>query len=179
MMLTRLDDLPGIVRVGLIVGGYVAALVLAVLVLVAYVSLTSGPDRDASSGMYAFADGLLFLLAFALAALAPTALALYFLRAFATPWRLFSVAAVAMALTGLLAVASIVRAPAAVDPWSALAVPRIFLAPLLAGLFALVGLFSPSRRHRGWLFAAAGLEAITSAYGFAHWFLPLLLPAGR
>jgi hypothetical protein len=38
---------------------------------------------------------------------------------------------------------------------------------------------SPSRRHRSWLYAAAGLEAITSASGFAHWFLPVLLSAGR
>jgi hypothetical protein len=128
--------------------------------------------------MYAFADGLLFLFAFAVASLAPTGLALHSLRAFTAPWWVFSSVGLAISITGLLAVASIAEPDTASGAWSTLAVQRIFLAPLLAGLFALIGLFSPTRTHRAWFFALAGLESITGIYGFVHWFLPLLLPRG-
>ena len=177
-VLARLSNLSGLAKVRVVVGGYVVALALATLALTVYVSITSSPDRDASSGMYAFADGLLFLFAFAVASLAPTGLALHSLRAFTAPWWVFSSVGLAISITGLLAVASIAEPDTASGAWSTLAVQRIFLAPLLAGLFALIGLFSPTRTYRAWFFAFAGLESITGIYGFVHWFLPLLLPRG-
>jgi hypothetical protein len=177
-LLARLSDLSGLAKVGLVVCGYVVALVLAALVLTVYASITSGPDRVASSGMYAFADGLLFVFVFAFAAVPPTGLALHLLRHFNRLWWVFSSTGLAISLTGLLAIANIPEPTTAPGAWSALAVPRMFLAPLLAGLFALIGLFAPSRMHQRWLFAAAGLESLTWAYGFVLWFLPLLLSAG-
>lgn len=177
-VLARLSNLSGLAKIRVVVGGYVVALALATLALTVYVSNTSSPDRDASSGMYAFADGLLFLFVFAVASLAPTGLALHSLRAFTAPWWVFSSVGLAISITGLLAVASIAEPDTASGSWSTLAALRIFLAPLLAGLFALIGLFSPTRSHRAWLLALAGLESITGIYGFVHWFLPLLLPRG-
>lgn len=172
---TRLDQTSFLGRVGWVLGGYVGALAVAAFALLTYANATSGPDRDASSGMYAFSDALCFLLAFAVASIAPTGLLLHFLRAVAGPWRVFALLGLGLSMTGLLAAVDLARAHAEYGPWSALAVPRVFLAPLLMGLFVLVGVFAPSRAHRRCLFAAAGIECMTSAYGLLHWFVPVLL----
>lgn len=171
----RLDRLSYAARVGLVAGGYLAALVAATLALLAYVQVTNGPDRDASSGMYAFADALLFLLVWAAGSVAPTTLMLYFLRRSIVPWRVFGSLGLAASVTGLLAVLHIAQTHAEVGAWSMLAVPRVLLAPLLLGLFVLVGVFSPGRGSRTSLFAAAAIECVTSFYGFVHWFVPALL----
>lgn len=171
----RLDRISCLGRVGLVAGGYVGALAVAVLAFIAYAYATSGPDRDASSGMYAFADALYFLLAFSAASIIPTGLLLHFLRVFAGPWRVFASTGLGVSLTGVLAAAEIARAPVEYGFWSSLAVPRVFLAPLLAGLFVLVGIFSPSRANQRCLLAAAGIECMTSGYGFLHWFVPAIL----
>lgn len=175
-VLARLNRLSCGARVALVALGYVAALAAAVLALIGYVSLTSGPDRDASSGMYAFADVLFFVLAFAAGSIVPTGLMLYFLRAFVTPWRVFASVGLGISATGLLAAANVAGWSSEYGVFSMLAVPRVFLAPLLAGLFVLVGMFSPGRVNRRWLYTAAAVECITSLYGFVHWFLPLLVP---
>lgn len=172
---TRLDRLSGFARLGFVLGGYVGALAVAVLALVAYASMTSGPDRDASSGMYAFADALCFILVFAAGSIVPTGLLLYFLRALAAPWPVFAWVGLGVSVTGLLAAVDIAGSHVEYGIWSTLAVPRVFLAPLLAGLFALAGVFSPSRTNQRCLFAAAGIECMTSSYGFIHWFVPAML----
>ena len=41
-------------KVGLVAAGYVGAFVVASLVVMLYVALTSGPDRQGAQGMYAF-----------------------------------------------------------------------------------------------------------------------------
>lgn len=48
-------------KVGIVVAGYVIALLAAIVVVEVYTRLTESPDRDLYSGMYAFGDGLLFL----------------------------------------------------------------------------------------------------------------------
>ncbi|MFN8522624.1 MAG: hypothetical protein U0821_05895 [Chloroflexota bacterium] len=171
----RLDGLSVVARAGLVGGGYVAAFVVAVVAVVALVAVTSGPDRDASSGMHAFSDALFFLTVLSAGSVLPTGLLLYFMRAFATPWRLFAGLGLALSITGLLAAAAIAQPHLANDLWSILAVLRIVVAPLLAGLAALVGVFSPGRRSRNLLFSAAALECATSAYGVVHWLVPALL----
>jgi hypothetical protein len=46
-------------KVGLVAAGYVGAFVVASLVVMLYVALTSGPDRQGAQGMYAFGDSML------------------------------------------------------------------------------------------------------------------------
>lgn len=170
----RLDRLSGAARLGLVGGGYVAALAVAVLALFAFVAVTSGPDRDASSGMHAFADALFFVFVLAGGSVVPTGLLLHFMRAFATPWRVMASVGVAVSISGLLAVANIAQSHTEIGVGSMLAVPRVLLAPLLLGLFALAGIFAPHRGSRRWLFAAAGVECATSLYGAIHWLVPSL-----
>jgi hypothetical protein len=69
--------LPTLAKVGIIVGGYVAATLLAFCVVMIHQAVW--PEVDASSGMYAFGETLLFVAVFGAVAIAPTALALFFL----------------------------------------------------------------------------------------------------
>jgi hypothetical protein len=69
-----------VAKAGLVTLGFIAAFAIAWLVVGIYVAATSGPDRQSSSGMYAFGDSLLFLGAFGLAAVPATGAALFFLR---------------------------------------------------------------------------------------------------
>ena len=68
-----------IAKLGLVTGGYIVACVLAGGVVYVYQLLTDTPVTQASSGMYAFGDLLLFIGVFGILALFPTGLALYFL----------------------------------------------------------------------------------------------------
>ena len=68
-----------ITKVGLVIAGYVAACFLASGVVYVDRLFTSTAVTQASSGMYAFGDLLLFVGMFGVLALLPTGLALYFL----------------------------------------------------------------------------------------------------
>jgi hypothetical protein len=63
-----------------VTAGYVAAFLMASAAVAIRVASTSGPDAQASSGMYAFGDALLFVAVCGVAALVPTGVALFFLR---------------------------------------------------------------------------------------------------
>ena len=66
-------------KVGLVIGGYVAACLIASGVVYVWELISQGPIAQASSGMYAFGDLLLFIGVFGVLALIPTGLAVYFL----------------------------------------------------------------------------------------------------
>jgi hypothetical protein len=150
-------------KVGLVATGYVGAFLVAFAVVAIHVALTSGPDWQASSGMYAFGDSLLFLAVFTLASIPAAGAALFFLRPYRMFWRAFSLAALAIAATGLVALIDYVAQRTALGPWSVLAVLRILLAPTCALTFLLSGLFAPNRSTRIALFAATLIEATVIA----------------
>jgi hypothetical protein len=150
--------LPAVAKAGIVVGGYAAAILLALCVVSIYIYQTSGPDRDASAGMYAFGDSLLFIAVFGVASTVPTALALVFLRQSRYFWIAVSVVALALASTSLAAVAAIL-------------LEQQKLA--LTASFGLAALFAPEARFRWCLFGAASAEGLSSVYGFSHWFAPL------
>ena len=66
-------------KLGLVVGGYVAACLIASGVLYLWQLSTQNASAQASAGMYAGGDVLLFLGVFGVLALIPTGLAGYFL----------------------------------------------------------------------------------------------------
>lgn len=68
-------------KVGLVIGGYVAACLVAVGAVYVNGLLTPDAVKQASSGMSAFGDMILLIGAFGFCALFPTGLALYFLIA--------------------------------------------------------------------------------------------------
>jgi hypothetical protein len=69
-----------------VAGGYLTAFLIAVAAVAIHVALTNGPIQQASSGMYAFGDLLLFFGVFAVLALVPTAAALFFFRRYRHFW---------------------------------------------------------------------------------------------
>ena len=170
-----------LVKVGLVVVGYVAAVMVAVAVVTIYVAATSGPDRQTYGVMYGFGDDLLFLAVFGVAAVPATGAALFFLRPYRSFWLVFSVVALGIATTGLTVLIGYV-APRTADVrfilhvWSALAPLRILIAPLFALNLFLSGLFAPNRSYRIALLVAAVIEAAVFAYVAFTWFHPFRTP---
>jgi len=150
-------------RVGLIIAGYAAAILVALLVVRIYMGLTSGPARDASAGMFAFGDMLAFLAAFGLAAVPATVGALFLLRSRPGFWMPLAIVALLLAATSVAALfihlGETFPGPGAPQrAWPAYATLRLLLAPLCALAFLLAGILAPVRRARLALLAAAALE---------------------
>ena len=108
-------------------------------------SATSGPDAQASSGMYAFGDSYLFIAVFGLLALLPTGPTLFFLRPYRRVWSVLSAAGLCVAITGVAAAALFALgrdavAPSALAAWADFSVLRILGA-------AVTRLRSPFRSH--------------------------------
>jgi hypothetical protein len=129
--------------------------------------------------MYAFGDALLFVGVFGVCALVPTGAGLVFLRPYERGWRLLSVAALALAVTGVAAaILYAVGRHATASPLAtcaAFSVLRILAAPLLALTFLLCTLLAPYPFARYALGGAALMEAAVSTYAGLVWFLPLFL----
>jgi hypothetical protein len=69
----------GLVKLALVIGGYIAACLLSYGIVYVWVLLTqNNPIAQASSGMYAFGDLILFISVCGFLALFPTGLAVYF-----------------------------------------------------------------------------------------------------
>ena len=66
-------------KFGLVIGGYVAACLIATGAIYVYQYFTQDTTSQASAGMAAFGDLILFIGTFGALALIPTGLALYFL----------------------------------------------------------------------------------------------------
>ena len=166
-------------KIGLVAFGYVASILLASAVVAIRVLMTSGPDAQASSGMYAFGDALLFVTVLGVAGLVPTGLALFFLRPYPRFWTVFAALVVAVAITGVVAAAVFAVGRSAVSgplaEWTAFSVLRILVAPLLTLAFLAFTVLSPYRVPRLVFLAATAAEAAVSAYGAFVWVLPLLL----
>ena len=169
------------VKVSLIACGYVGAFLLASAVVAVRVAATSGPVAQASSGMYAFGDAVVFAGVFGVVALVPTGAGLFFLRSFRQFWTVLATFGLAVACTGLAATIFYAvgrgAAPSLIATLAMVSVLRILIAPLLALMFLVCTVFAPRRTPRFALLAATLIEAAVTAYAAAIWFLPLFLPA--
>lgn len=165
-------------KVALVAGGYIAALLMASVAVGLRMATTSGPDAQASSGMYAFGDALLFVSVFGVCTLVPTGGALFFLRPYRHFWTALSALGLAVAVTGIAAAILFTvgrhAPPSLLATWAGISVLRILVAPLLVPAFLVCALFSPHRPPRLAFLAAAAMEATVSAYGAAVWFVPLI-----
>ncbi len=112
--------------------------------------------------MHAFGDASVFIVAFAAGSVVPTGLVLHFLRTCPRASAVYSGAGLAVAVTGLLAVASLHAPGLQATSGPVLAIPRVFVAPLFAAPFTLVGVSSPGRASRRGLYAAAAIECFTA-----------------
>ena len=169
-------------KIGLIAAGYAGALLVASATLAVRVASTSGPDAQASSGMYAFGDSYLFIAVFGVLALVPTGALLYYLR----PYRRFSVvlagfglvlASTGVAAVMLYALGRDAAAPSFLAAAASFSVLRILLAPVLAPALLVVAMLTPHRFPRIALLTATFAELTVVAYAAFVWFLPLLAGA--
>jgi energy-converting hydrogenase Eha subunit A len=164
-------------KVLLVLAGYLAALAIASMVVSIYVAATEGPDRQSYGGMFAFGDSILFLGVFVLAALPATGTALFFLRPYHAFWRLFAAGALLGTTTGILALANFLpfrygTIGSTLGAWSMLAPLRILLAPALAIVFLISGLFSPTRWTRIAFLSATAVETVVFVWVALIWFHP-------
>ena len=165
-----------LVKCGAVLAGYMIAVIAASAAVAVRVANTQGLDAQASAGMYAFGDLILFLGVFGILALFPTGLALYFLRRFERFWTVFSAAALAFSVTGLCA--ALVIAIASTQPsrsaWGVLAAIgfwRMLIAPLLALAFVLSTFIASIRCARLTLLGATLIEGATGTYTLIFWFV--------
>lgn len=101
--LDRLRALPILAKWGIVLGGYASAILIPSGIVWLHVVLTSGPEADASSGMYAFGDALLFIALFGMIAIIPTGAAAVFLGLRRTIIALLLLATLAVAAVGVVA----------------------------------------------------------------------------
>ncbi len=165
------------IKLGIVLAAYLAAFVVAAEVVhLRELRPQWQATSQASPGMAAFADFILFVEVFGVAAAAPTALASYFLRPFRRVYTVFATGCLALAVTGLLAAVIVVGTRSlqgetglsrAFAPFGDI---RTFLSPILAPSFLVSVPLAPTWRCRWILLAAAAMEAVALASGHA-WLL--------
>src|SRR6267378_3935245 len=99
-------------KFGIVMAGYGAAIVAGWLASWQYNARVAGLPYDTSGGMYAAGEAMYSTAAFLVVALVPTLLLLWFLRHHEGFWNTMSVASLAFAAVGLLAVFSPLLVPA-------------------------------------------------------------------
>jgi hypothetical protein len=160
------------VKIGIVIVGYILACVAAYVATYINELATRSTDAQASQGMFAFGQSILFLLVFGGLALIPTVLAVYFLRSSEKFWNGFAVLCLAFSIAGIIIVIAnammnanllhISKSSATVV--SLFGVLRAFGAPLLIVGFLVLAVIAPSRRPRIFLLASAGLEVLGELY---------------
>ena len=164
-------------RLLLILGGYGVAFALAVLALEVRLWLTDTPDAQASAGMYAFVDGMLFLAVLGLLSLVPTAALLTSFRSSRVLWAAVAALALIVAASGLVAVALFAAMRLqlwfARDPTfemlAALSVLRLLPAPLIFLALTLAAAIAPPSLARRALVASLGVEALVGVVAATFW----------
>lgn len=166
-------------KIGIVAGGYAAAAVVALAAVGVDVATTRSAQAQASSGMLAFGDALLFVAVFGVAALAPTGIALFFLRPYRPVWIALATIGVGVAFTGLAAAALFsadrhAAAPAPIATLADVSVLRILLAPIVALVAFVCAAFSPHRWPRLTLLAVGIAEMGVGTFGAMVWIVPML-----
>jgi len=166
-----------LVKALVVLAGYAAAFLAACAAVYVRQLNTQGTDAQASAGMYAWGDAMLFGAVFGGVALFPTGLGLYFLRPLRVFWTLLAIAALALAVTGpvcavgLELLRPLPNPPACLQLFACFAIFRALAAPLLAPAILLGGCIAPTRFARWALLGATALEGVTAAYSLVHWFI--------
>jgi hypothetical protein len=163
-------------KVGIVFAGYCLALIASVAFVAIYDAHFTAADNQTSGGMIAGAELIYGTGIFLLVALAPTGLALWFVRKSRWVWPWFTGLGIAFAILGLPAVLltlTIHEPPRAlfIELVSVIGVFQMLGSPLWVGGFALFAWLAPERNlRRGMLFAAA-IELAVAACAFWHFVL--------
>ncbi|MGO9113514.1 MAG: hypothetical protein ACLP9L_30145 [Thermoguttaceae bacterium] len=165
------------VKLSIVLAAYVVAFVVAAgVVHLRELRPQWRATAQASPGMAAFADFILFVEVFGVAAAVPTALAGCFLRPCRRICTVFATGCLALAATGLIAAVVVVwtrSLHAEIGLLRTVAIAgelRTILSPILAPSFLVSVPLAPTWRCRWILLAAAAMEGAASASGHA-WLL--------
>jgi len=166
-----------VAKVGVVIGGYVAAILAGVAAGWFYNWRVSALPYDTSGGMYAGGEMISSLAAFLTVSLVPTLLALWFLRANRGFWNCVAVGALAFAGFGLVAVVRPLLFPTASPHVGSMIMELVRLSqllgvPLWAGAFGVCALLAPSRASRLTLVTATVIELVIAVCAVVHWFVP-------
>lgn len=164
-------------KVGLVLAGYAAAIGAAIAAGWFYDWRMSLQPYDTSGGMYAFGQLLTALSAFFIVSLAPTLLALWFLRRNKAFWGWIAWLSIGFAGMGLFAVLIPLVVPWRNDRGPILLLSLVKIAqyvgvPLWTIAMALFALIAPTRESRRLLVSALGIEIVIGMCSIVHWFLP-------
>jgi len=166
------------VKIGIVIAGYVFALLGASAALYVRLLFTDTAAAQAASGMYAFGDEMLFLGMFGFLSLIPTMLAFYFLRPLEKLWRWFAAACLVFAVLGILLtlIGTVIKMAGAYhDPtWamvSFLGLLHIFGVPLFFVGFVVLAVIAPPGGSRRLMLIAAAVEMCNGLYVFVMLFV--------
>ena len=167
------------VKIGIVIAGYILALVDAFVLTYIRELAAQGTDAQASQGMFGFGQDILFLLVFGGLALIPTVLAFYFLRSSEKFWNWFAVLCLAFSISGVVVVIANawINANGGYGSSSIAAVLSLFGvlgmfgAPLLIVGFLILAVIAPSARSRFLLLTSAGIEILAELYVLVNFLL--------
>ena len=159
-------------KIGIVIVGYILAGAVASASTYIQELATRGTDAQASQGMFAFGQSILFMLVFGGLALIPTVLAFYFLRSSEKFWNGFAVLCLGFSITGIIIVIAnalmneniLHIAESSADVISLFGVLGAFGGPILIIGYLVLAVIAPSRRPRILLLASVGLELLGELY---------------
>jgi len=166
-------------KILIVAGGYLAAVAAGALAGWAYDAHARTLPYDTSGGMYAGGQLLAVLAAFIVVALAPTLMALWWLRRHTGFWNGIAILSVGFASVGLVAVlVSLVSrgTPRGVPLMvvELLGLSQLLGAPVWCGAFILFTIIAPTREIRSRMSLAVVMEVVIGVFAFIHWFVPAL-----
>jgi len=167
------------IKLVVVLGGYALALVVSVVTVALYDRRFTPAENQTMGGMIAGGEVMLGAGVFLLAALAPTGLALWFVRRHRPTWSVFSIASVAFAGVGLAAVLGMaLQRSEPHAPWlvfvDLFSVAHMLGWPVYLLGFGWFALLAPGNDLRRRLLVAAGIELVIAACSFVHFLVPLL-----
>lgn len=167
-------------KVGIVLAGYVLAFVGSAVAVAIYDRQFTPADNQAMGGMIAGGEMMYGAGMFLFLALAPTGLALWFLRASRRFWLVFSNLVVAFAAVGLVAAVTTTLMRSGPElPWLGLfgflGLAQMLSSPLWIGGFAGFALIAPDRVSRRRMLVAAATEVAVAGCALLH-FLPAFAP---
>ena len=163
-------------KVGIVLAGYALAFIASVASAVIYDRHFTAADNQTSGGMIAGAELIYGTGVFLLVALAPTILALWFMRNSRRVWSWFTGLGLAFAILGLPAVVAtlLMRGPPRATLMvlaSVFGVAQMLGSPLWVGGFALFAWLAPARDLRRRMLFATAIEVAVAACAIAHFML--------
>jgi len=161
-------------KLAIVLAGYALALLVSFVAVAIYDRRFSPADNQAMGGMIAGGEMMYGCGVFLLAALAPSGLALWFLRRHRPSWSVFTIACLAFAVAGLIAILAMTVERGAPTRAPLLALVSLFSlaqmlgSPLFIAGFGLFALLAPARDLRLRMLVAAGIEFVIAGCGLVY-----------